>query len=55
MLFRSDERTQKEIMGAERLQLLQSGSIQWADLSTRRQTDGWRDSFGVTPLKDLRT
>jgi hypothetical protein len=42
-------------MGAERLQLLQSGAISWDDLSTRRQTDGWRDSFGVTPLKNLRS
>ena len=47
--------TQAEIMGAERLKLLQDGTISWADLSTRRQTDGWRDSFGVTPLKNLRT
>lgn len=45
--------TQKEIMGAQRLELLQSGQISWADLSTRHSTDGWRDSFGATPVKDL--
>ena len=45
--------TQRRIMGAQRLDLLQSGKIQWADLSTVRQTDGWRDSHIVTPLKDL--
>jgi len=45
--------TQRRIMGAQRLDLLQSGKIQWADLSTVRHTDGWRDSHIVTPLKDL--
>lgn len=50
-----DAKTQAGIMGAERLQLLQDGTIQWADLSTKRQTDGWRDSYGVTPLKNLRS
>lgn len=50
-----DQRTQVEIMGKERLELLQSGSISWQDLSSKRETDGWRDSYGVTPLKNLRT
>lgn len=45
--------SQREIMGAKRLELLQSGQIQWADLSTKRETTGWRDSYGVTPVKDL--
>jgi SPP1 gp7 family putative phage head morphogenesis protein len=45
--------TQKQIMGAQRLELLQSGQISWADLSTKHQTDGWRDSYGATPVKDL--
>ena len=44
---------QTAIMGAEKLKLLQSGQIEWADLSTRRQTDGWRDSFVPTSLADL--
>jgi SPP1 gp7 family putative phage head morphogenesis protein len=45
--------TQAEIMGPTRLQLLQSGDISWADLSSKRSTSGWRDSYGVTPVKDL--
>jgi SPP1 gp7 family putative phage head morphogenesis protein len=45
--------TQREIMGAQRLELLQSGKIQWADLSTVKQTAGWRDSHIVVPVKDL--
>lgn len=45
--------TQREIMGETRLKLLQDGSITWDDLSTKRTTAGWRDSYGVTPVKDL--
>ena len=40
-------------MGGTRLELLQSGQIKWADLSQVKHTDGWRDSFTVTPVKDL--
>lgn len=45
--------TQRDIMGAQRLELLQSGKVSWADLSTKRETDGWRDSYTVTSVKDL--
>lgn len=45
--------TQKRIMGGQRLELLQSGQIGWADLSTKHETSGWRDSYGATPVKDL--
>lgn len=45
--------TQRAIMGGTRLELLQSGQIKWADLSTVKHTDGWRDSYAVTPIKDL--
>jgi SPP1 gp7 family putative phage head morphogenesis protein len=45
--------TQKQIMGAQRLELLQNGKISWADLSTKTSTDGWRDSYTATPVKDL--
>lgn len=45
--------TQAEILGPAKLKLLQDGDITWEQLSTRRQTDGWRDSYGVTPLKNL--
>lgn len=44
---------QLEVMGPARLEALQSGKVSWADLSSRRSTDGWRDSFGVTPVADL--
>lgn len=44
---------QTAIMGAEKLKLLQSGQIEWADLATRRSTDGWRDSIVPTPLSTL--
>jgi SPP1 gp7 family putative phage head morphogenesis protein len=45
--------TQKAIMGPQRLELLQSGRISWADLSTKHSTDGWRDSYTATTVKDL--
>lgn len=45
--------TQKKIMGSQRLELLQSGQISWADLSTKHTTAGWRESYGATTLKDL--
>lgn len=47
------EADQLAIMGAARLDALQRGDISWADLSKLRRADGWRDSYGVTPLKDL--
>jgi len=45
--------TQREIMGAQRLELLQSGKVAWADLTAVKQNDGWRDSNVVVPVKDL--
>lgn len=45
--------TQRDIMGAQRLELLQSGKISWADLSTKHENTGWRDSYNATPVKDL--
>jgi SPP1 gp7 family putative phage head morphogenesis protein len=45
--------TQRDIMGAQRLELLQSGKVSWADLSAVKSTDGWRDSHVVVPVKDL--
>lgn len=44
---------QTAIMGEKRLQLLNSGAIGWDDLSQKRTTDGWRDSFAPTPTKTL--
>ncbi|TLK56308.1 phage minor head protein [Glutamicibacter sp. V16R2B1] len=47
------EDSQLAIMGPKRLQLLQDGDIGWDDLATKRHTDGWRDSYVATPVKDL--
>jgi hypothetical protein len=44
---------QLRIMGPQRLELLRSGDVAWADLSTRRSTRGWRDSYAPTPVRDL--
>ncbi len=44
-----------ELMGPTRKQLLDDGLIKWEDLSTVRKVDGWRDSYGPTPIKDLQT
>ncbi len=48
-----DVATQTKIMGPGRQQMLASGSVGWDDLSRRRTTTGWRDSYTPTPLKDL--
>lgn len=47
------EKVQLGILGPRKLELLQTGKIQWADLSTRRVTPGWRDSMAPTTLRDL--
>lgn len=44
---------QLKIMGPGRLELLQSGKVDWRDLSMRRATMGWRDSFAARPVSDL--
>lgn len=48
------EDTQRQIMGPERLELLQSGQIKWSDLAMLQHNHGWRDSYHPTPLKRLR-
>lgn len=45
---------QLAIMGRERLELLQSGRIGWSDLSVKRTSDGWRDSYAPRSVKALR-
>jgi len=45
--------SQLAIMGPARLELLQSGKISWADLSSKKETDGWRDSYTTKTVKDL--
>lgn len=47
--------TKLAILGPARLRMLEDGEIDWADLSARRTTDGWRDSYGVTTVSDLRS
>ncbi|MFG1963099.1 hypothetical protein [Nonomuraea sp. NPDC049028] len=47
------EQERLAIMGRRRLDLLDSGAIAWADLPQLRTTTGWRDSFGIRPIKDL--
>lgn len=47
------EDTQLRIMGPTRQQLLAEGKICWEDLSTNRPSAAWRDSRGVTPVRDL--
>jgi hypothetical protein len=44
---------QLAVLGKAKLDLLDSGRIQWSDLATRRKTDGWRDSMVPTSLADL--
>jgi SPP1 gp7 family putative phage head morphogenesis protein len=44
---------QLAVMGKARLDLLDKGDVTWADLSTKRSTTGWRDSFAPTPVSDL--
>lgn len=42
--------TKLRIMGADRLKKLESGALNWDELSVRRSTPGWRDSYTVKPL-----
>lgn len=44
---------QLAVMGAKRLELLDSGKISWSDLARQRSNPGWRDSWVPTPLSDL--
>lgn len=45
---------QLAVMGAARLELLDSGDIEWADLAARRTTRGWRDSYTPRTVGELR-
>lgn len=47
------EADQVQIMGRRRLALLRSGAVEWADLAQLVRTDGWRDSWHVTPVRVL--
>jgi hypothetical protein len=43
-----------KVLGAARLELLDSGDVTWADLATIRTTRGWRDSYVPRTVADLR-
>lgn len=47
------EADQIQLLGRRRWELLTTGQVQWEDLTTLRTADGWRDSWGVTPLGQL--
>lgn len=52
--FRSmPEADQLAVLGRAKLDLLNSGRIQWADLASRKKNKGWRDSMVPTSLTDL--
>lgn len=44
---------QLQIMGEQRLALLDAGKVSWEDLARRRDTAGWRPSYAPTPVRDL--
>lgn len=46
---------QLAVMGPTRLAALRAGTVDFADLSTRRRTTGWRDSYVPTAVRDLPT
>nr|WP_231366505.1 phage minor head protein [Zhihengliuella flava] len=48
-----DDSSQLRVMGPTRLDLLNSGKVTWADLTTRHSADGWRDSMTATSVADL--
>lgn len=53
-VFRQMPRTdQMAVMGTKRLELLDSGKASWGDLSVKRSTAGWRDSYAPRPVSDL--
>lgn len=44
---------QLAVLGEKKLALLNAGLISWEDLSKRRVTRGWRDSWAPTSMRDL--
>lgn len=45
---------QLAVMGPVRLKALDSGAMSWSDLSVKRTTDGWRDSWVPVPVGTAR-
>lgn len=48
------EDSQRAIMGAGRFKLYQDGIASWEDMTTKRETPAWRDSWGVPTVKQLK-
>lgn len=48
------EDSQREIMGPGRLKLYQDGVASWEDMTTKRETPAWRDSWGVPTVAQLK-
>lgn len=46
--------TQDAILGTTRAELLRTKQVTFDDLITRRKTEGWRDSYVPTPIKNLK-
>lgn len=44
---------QLQIMGPKRLAALNAGDVDWRDLSMRRSTNGWRDSYTPRPVSSI--
>lgn len=44
---------QTQIMGPGRMRLLDDDAISFADLTRRQANPGWRDSYALTPVRDL--
>lgn len=44
---------QLAVMGKTRLELLDSGAVDWSDLAMKRENTGWRPSWVPTPVSDL--
>lgn len=42
-----------QLLGPRRWELLSTGQIQWDDLTSRRESPGWRTSWVMTPVADL--
>lgn len=48
------EDSQRAIMGPGRFELYTSGQASWEDMTTKRETPAWRDSWGVPTVKQLK-
>jgi hypothetical protein len=49
------EADQLAVMGPKRLGMLRDGTASWDDLSVRRTTDGWRDSYHARSVTGLQS